>query len=141
VSPTPDTALDRARYLNLATMRRTGAEVQTPVWFAALDGKLYVFSAGAAGKVKRLRHTPQARVAACDARGRLRGAWQAATARIVTDAATIARARAAFVSKYGWQLRLFDAFAWLGGRVRRRAWIEITLSAPQKNELTLSAPA
>ena len=39
--------LDRHRYLSLATFRRNGAEVTTPVWFAAGDGKLYVFTAGA----------------------------------------------------------------------------------------------
>lgn len=38
--------LDRHRYLSLATFRRNGAEVKTPVWFAAADGKLYVFTAG-----------------------------------------------------------------------------------------------
>jgi hypothetical protein len=118
-------SLDRSRYVNLATFRKSGAEVRTPVWFAAVDGKLYVFSAGDAGKVKRLRHTSRVRVAACDARGRLRDGWRDGTARIVTDQATIARARAALVAKYGWRLRLFDAFARLAGRVRRRAWIEI----------------
>ncbi|MBI2206106.1 MAG: PPOX class F420-dependent oxidoreductase [Candidatus Rokubacteria bacterium] len=120
-------SLDRSRYVSLATLRRTGAEVRTPVWFAALDGRLYVFSAGGAGKVKRLRHTSRVRIAACDARGRVRDAWRDATARIVTDAGTIARARAAFVAKYGWQIRVFDFFSWLGGRIRRRAWIEICL--------------
>lgn len=119
---------DRSRYVNLATFRRNGAEVQTPVWFAALAGRLYVFTAGDAGKVKRLRHTSRVRVAACDARGRLRDTWCDATARIVTDAATIARARAAFVAKYGWQIRVFDLFAWLGGRIHRRAWIEVELA-------------
>lgn len=120
-------SLDRSRYVNLATMRRSGAEVQTPVWFAALDGKLYVFTAGDAGKVKRLRHTSQVRVAACDARGRVRDAWRNATARIVRDAGTIARARAAFVAKYGWQIRVFDLCSRLAGRIHRRAWIEVTL--------------
>ena len=43
--------LDRHRYMSLATFRRSGAEVATPVWFAAVDGKLYVVSAGNAGKV------------------------------------------------------------------------------------------
>jgi len=118
--------LDRHRYLSLATFRRDGREVATPVWFAASGGKLYVFSAGDAGKIKRLRHSSRARVAPCDARGGLRGEWQAAAARIVTDGDLIAQGRAAFLAKYGWQLRIFDFFAGLAGRVARRAWIEIT---------------
>ena len=44
---------DRARYMRLATFRRSGAEVATPVWFAAADGRLYVFTAEQSGKVKR----------------------------------------------------------------------------------------
>jgi uncharacterized protein len=117
--------LDRHRYLSLGTFRRNGAEVRTPVWFAALDAKLYVFSAGDAGKVKRLRHSPRARVAPCDAGGGVRGDWRETTARVVTDRRLIERARAALRAKYGWQLRLLDALARLTGRLERRAWIEI----------------
>ena len=53
--------LDRHRYVSLATFRTTGAEVRTPVWFAAVGGKLYVFTAGESGKVKRLRRSSRAR--------------------------------------------------------------------------------
>ena len=41
--------LDRHRYASVATYRRNGAEVATPVWFAAHDGRLYVFTAGDSG--------------------------------------------------------------------------------------------
>ena len=117
--------MDDHRYLCLATVRRNGVEVKTPVWFAAADEKLYVFSAGEAGKVKRLRHSPRVRVAPCDARGRVQGAWQDGTGRIVKDARVIERAQAALRAKYGWQMWLLDLFSRLTGRIRRRAWIEI----------------
>jgi PPOX class probable F420-dependent enzyme len=120
-------ALDQHRYLSLATFRRNGAEVATPVWFAASANRLYVFTGGDAGKVKRLRHSSRARVAPCDARGRVTGAWQEATARLVDDRASIARARAALHTKYGWQLVLLDLGARLTGRLQRRAWIEIEI--------------
>jgi hypothetical protein len=119
--------LDRHRYVSLATFRRSGTEVATPVWFAAAEGKLYVFTAGDSGKVKRLRQSSRARVAPCDTRGGLRGDWQDATAGLVTNAALIERARVAFGTKYGWQIRMLDLFSRLTGRIRRRAWIEITL--------------
>src|SRR5712691_11622884 len=64
--------LDQHRYMTLSTFRRSGAEVATPVWFAAAGGRLYVFTAGDSGKVKRLRHSSRARVAPSDARGRAR---------------------------------------------------------------------
>jgi PPOX class probable F420-dependent enzyme len=120
-------SLDRHRYLSLATFRRDGSAVATPVWFAEIDGLLYVFTAGDAGKVKRLRRSPRARVAPCDIRGQLEGAWQEATARIVGDEGAIQRARAAFQAKYGWRLRLLDLGSRLSGRIHRRAWIEIAL--------------
>ncbi len=117
--------LDRHRYVSLATFRRDGTEVATPVWFADAEGKLYVFTAGESGKVKRLRRSSRARIAPCDARGGLRGPWQDATAQLITDGGLIDRARAALRAKYGWQLRIFDFFARLAGRARRRAWIQI----------------
>jgi uncharacterized protein len=118
--------LDCHRYLSLATFRRSGAEVATPVWFAAAGGMLWVVSGGDTGKVKRLRHTPRVRIAPCDARGGLRGPWQDARARLVTDATLIAQAHAALRRKYGWRVRLLDLFARLSGRAKRRAWIAIT---------------
>ncbi|HEV2057076.1 MAG TPA: pyridoxamine 5'-phosphate oxidase family protein [Methylomirabilota bacterium] len=53
-------AFDRHRYLSLATFRKSGIKVATPVWLAAADGKLHVFTAGESGKVKRLRHSSDA---------------------------------------------------------------------------------
>ena len=118
--------LGRHRYLSLATFRRSGAEVRTPVWFAAFDGKLYAFTAGDSGKAKRLRNSTRARVAPCDARGGVLGAWRDATARLVTDRESIEGAWAALRVKYGFQLRILDLFSRLAGRVERRAWIEIS---------------
>ena len=117
--------LDLHRYISLSTFRRNGAEVATPVWFAASGAKLYVFTMGDSGKVKRLRHTSKARVAPSDARGRGQGAARAATARLIAEPAAIDRAHGALRAKYGWQMRVADLFSRLTGRARRRAYIEI----------------
>jgi uncharacterized protein len=122
--------LDQHRYISLSTFRRSGAEVATPVWFAASGGKLYVFTAGDSGKVKRLRYTTRARVAPSDSRGRARGPWQGATAHLVAEPQVIERAHAALRTKYGWQMSLADLFSRLTGRLRRRAWIEIEAESP-----------
>lgn len=136
---------DRHRYLSLATYRATGAEVATPVWFAAVDGVLYVFTAGDSGKVKRLRRSPRARVAPCDARGNVQGPWRDASARIATDAASIARATRALRAKYGWQKWLLDLGSRLTGRIHRRAWIAIELQpsvrVPAWTDLLGSSPS
>lgn len=124
-------ALSAERYISLATFRRTGAAVETPVWFAESQGKFYVFSASNSGKVKRLRRSPRARVAACNARGRIDGPWIDATARIVGEPAVIEAAYAALRAKYGWQMRLTDWLSRLTGRYAGRAILEIELEPPR----------
>jgi PPOX class probable F420-dependent enzyme len=126
-SPIFDPATEK--YVSLATYRRNGIEVKTPVWIAEVATRYYVFSAGDAGKVKRIRATPRVRLAACDVRGNVRGAWIEARARIVSDPALIVEIRKALRGKYGLVMRLTDVMATMTGRIRRRAYIEIELAA------------
>ncbi len=122
--------LEDAKYFSLATFRRNGNAVTTPVWFATLGDTFYVFSAPDAGKVKRIRLTSRARIAACDMRGRLLGEWMDAKARLVFDAAEIEEAHAGLVRKYGLTMVVGDFFAKLAGRYRRRQFIAVILAAP-----------
>jgi PPOX class probable F420-dependent enzyme len=118
---------DRERYINLVTYKRSGAGVETPVWFAELDGRHYVFSEGDAYKVKRLRKNPTIKAAPCRMLGTVTGEWVAGRGLIVTDdARLVARAEQAFDAKYGWQIRLFNVFSKLGGKYPKRAWLELT---------------
>lgn len=120
-------ALDRERYISLATFRRSGDVVETPVWFAADAGKLYVFTEADAWKVKRLRNDDRVRVAACGVRGRLRGEWFEGKGRRIEDGATEQRAYAALRAKYGWQMRLLDFSSTLTGRIGGRAVLELEI--------------
>lgn len=80
------------KYLNLETFKKSGDGVKTPVWFAAdptvrLDSrgaKLFAYTIGVSGKVKRVRNNPLVRIAPCDMKGRLLGDWVDARAEIVT---------------------------------------------------------
>lgn len=121
-------SLRRARYLSLVTFRRTGAEVATPVWCAAEGEDLFVFSAGDAGKVKRLKNSARARLAVCDMRGRVLGPYREAEAALIDDPAVVRRALAALRGKYGWQMWLADTGARLSGRFGRRSYIRIRLA-------------
>ena len=116
---------DRNQFISLATFRKSGVEVKTPVWFAAMGEKLYVFTAGNSGKVKRLRNSSRARIAPCSARGSVKGEWRDATARIVDDAALTARAHKTLRAKYGWLMAMTDFGATVAGRVRSRVYLEI----------------
>jgi len=119
--------LREANYLSLATFRKTGLQVCTPVWFAEEDGCFFLFSNDNAGKVKRLRNSTRARVAPCDMRGRVRGEWHEAQAHLLQDPEEIRRAHHALRKKYGWQMATLDFFAGLSGRKRRRAYIAVRL--------------
>jgi PPOX class probable F420-dependent enzyme len=116
---------DKSRYLSLATFRKSGVAVETPVWFAAMGGKLYVFTAGSSGKVKRLRNSPKARISPCDVRGRITGPGRDTEARLIDDSAVVDQALGALRKKYGWQMGLTDLGARLSGRMRKRLYIEI----------------
>ena len=115
-------------YVNLATFRRNGREVRTPVWIAGSAARYYVFSEGGAGKVKRIRANGRVRLAACDFRGRLlRDTWLEGRGRVVHEPEVVERAYAALRRKYGWQMKLGDVFSKLTGRYDRRAMLELEL--------------
>jgi PPOX class probable F420-dependent enzyme len=117
--------LDREAYISLATYRRDGRAVQTPVWFARRGERLYVFTENDAGKVKRLRNGPRARVAACSVVGRLRGDWIEARGRVVDDVKIERDAYDALHAKYGWQMKMVDFWSRLAGRIDSRAIVKI----------------
>ncbi len=115
------------RYVSLMTFRRNGNGVPTPIWIAGDNGKLYAVTDGTSAKMKRLKVTDRVRIAACDARGKVKGEWADGHARRVDDLVVIARAMAALGQKYGWQFALLNVFSRLFGRIGRRAYIEITI--------------
>ena len=119
----------REPYVNLATYRKDGREVRTPVWVAVHDQTCYVFSEGKAGKVKRIRATSRVRLAACDIRGNVKSDWLEGTARIVDDRAEIDAMYSAFYRKYGWQMWVLNLLARISGRIGKRAIIAIELRA------------
>ena len=127
LDPTALAALDRKPYISLATFRRSGEAVETPVWFAADSGKLYIFTEAEAWKVKRLRNDERIRVAACSARGQLKGEWFEGKGQRIDNDADEARAYRALRAKYGWQMRLLDFFSTLTGRIDGRAVLELEI--------------
>jgi uncharacterized protein len=92
------------KYIALATFRKNGQVVNTPVWFAEHDGKLYVKTRSDSGKYKRIRNNPQVKVAACTMGGKIIGPEFAGTARLL-PAAQWPEAQNAMHRKY-WLARL-----------------------------------
>ena len=120
-------ALDRHRYISLATFRKSGEAVRTPVWFAEHGGKFYVFTAAGSGKIKRLKNDQRVRAAPCGPRGRLRSEWIEGRARRIENPELEGAAYTALLTKYGWQMRVLNFFSKLSGRIEDRTILELEL--------------
>ena len=112
-------------YVSLATFRKDGRKVATPIWAAPLDDYLVMFSDPNAGKVKRLRNSSQAALAVCDIRGKLLGDWVDAEAWLIDDADEVQAAARAMREKYGWQSTLLDFASRLSGKLNKRQYIRM----------------
>jgi PPOX class probable F420-dependent enzyme len=96
------------RYISLATFRKSGVAVYTPIWFAEDNNKLYFMTNSKLGKCKRMRNNPRVKIAPCTMRGKITGPEFPATARILGPE-EFARVRQAINQKY-WLARL--PFLW-----------------------------
>jgi len=66
-------ALQGQKYISLASFRKTGVAVRTPLWFVEDDGALYIFTNPKSGKCKRMKNNPRVTIAPCTMRGRVTG--------------------------------------------------------------------
>lgn len=98
--------LFRARYAMLRSFRRDGTAVDTPIWFAHLDGAV-VFRTKVGPKTKRLQAHPGVELTACDHRGRVTGGAETVTGVAVVLAGSEAeRANEILHRRYGWQYNI-----------------------------------
>jgi PPOX class probable F420-dependent enzyme len=109
------------KYIDLASFRKNGVAVHTPLWFAERDGKLYVMTRSDSGKYKRIRNNPEVGVAPCTMRGKILGPEFPARARIL-PANEWASARKLLERKY-WLIRI--PFLWS----KKNVFLEIEINA------------
>jgi PPOX class probable F420-dependent enzyme len=100
--------LHKQKYASLATFRKNGVAVHTPVWFGEENDKLYVMTRNDSGKYKRIRNNPEVRVAPSTIRGKITGHEFPARARILPES-DWAHARELINAKY-WLARV--PFLW-----------------------------
>ena len=110
------------KYVNVASYRKNGSAVYTPMWFVEDGGVLYVYSLATAGKVKRIRNNPRVKIAPCDVRGKPKGAWVEALAQIV-DASKAEYAHNLLNKKYGLIKKMGDFFS----KMRKRERVVMTI--------------
>jgi uncharacterized protein len=92
------------KYISLASFRKNGDPVYTPLWFGEKDDKLYVMTRSDSGKYKRIKNNPNVRIAACTIRGKITGPEFAATVRMLPPE-DWPRARKTISGKY-WLARI-----------------------------------
>ena len=94
--------IERAHTGILTTLRRDGAPISLPVWFVALDRRVYVSGPAHTKKFGRVRHDP--RVAFLVESGtrwvELVGVHLTGTAHVVDDPVLLARVQQALDDKY-----------------------------------------
>src|ERR1700690_944665 len=61
------------RYISLATFRKSGVAVYTPIWFAEDNHKLYFITKCKLGKSKSIRNNARVKIAPCTMRGKSTG--------------------------------------------------------------------
>ncbi len=113
------------KYISLETFKKSGEGVKTPVWFAAdpasdLTGqgaRLYLYTIGNTGKVKRIRNNPRVKIAPCTLKGLPLGEWADASAEIVTGDES-ARAMGLLNKKYFPLKQILGFFALFSRRER-----------------------
>jgi PPOX class probable F420-dependent enzyme len=131
--------LEGHSYARLTTFRKSGEPVSTPVWFALVGERVYVFTDVESGKVRRIRNDPRAALAPSGFRGRPRGEGVRAEARILNPAEHQTADRA-LREKYGWRYRLAQAVIRLLGLSTRRAFLELRPVAGGVREAASSRP-
>jgi PPOX class probable F420-dependent enzyme len=113
------------KYLSLETFKKTGEGVKTPVWFAAdpasdlagNEARLYIYTIGNTGKVKRIRNNPRVKIAPCTMKGDPLGEFLDASAVIITGEEA-ARAMKLLNKKYFPLKQLLGFFALFSRRER-----------------------
>ncbi len=116
--PFPDT-----QYVLVATYRRSGEAVATPLW-TARDGDRLVFrTEGDTAKVRRMRNDPRVLVAPCNVRGKPAGRPVEGRARITGPDDNAAER--ALDAKYGVKRRTFERVAPYGEFV----YVEVVAAA------------
>lgn len=113
------------KYLCLESFRKNGQGVRTPVWFAASpesaagnsETRFYVYTLPDSGKVKRIRNSPRVRVAPCTVRGKIRGEWAEAEARMADSVEAEIGQRLLRKKYFPWK-HIGDFFSSLQGRTQ-----------------------
>lgn len=102
-------SLEKEKYINLETYKKSGQAVKTPVWFMISDGLIFVYTTMGTGKAKRIKNNKSVKVMPCGMRGEPKGDWIDGTARFATESETQNAIKLRH-KKYGLKAKLVGIF-------------------------------
>lgn len=101
--------LEKHKYINLETYKKSGQAIRTPVWFMISDGLVFVLTTKNTGKVKRIKNYSTVKIMPCGMRGEPKGDWIDGTARFANDVETQNAIKMRH-KKYGLRAKLVGMF-------------------------------
>ena len=114
--------------ISLATFRKSGEEMRTPVWPIVSGGSFWVISFRDGWKARRLRNNPNLRFAPCNSSGKkILGDWAEGKAELSEAPERLEWLVRELKRKYGWRYFLIvQVFYPLFGRRGATVAIEVT---------------
>jgi uncharacterized protein len=116
--PAEPEAVFPGRYLSVASFKRDGTAIATPVWFVSDGRRLFALTDLHSAKSRRIRRNPRVLVAPCRVDGKLRGEPVAACAEVLTATADLERIQKLLLARYKVSYRVVMLFYRLGRRLR-----------------------
>lgn len=112
--------ISREKYVSVATFRKNGEAVATPIWFVPLDSsQVGLLTSSASGKAKRLRNNPNVTLQPSDVKGRAKASTTplTGTVELVSSGPGFEEITSKIRAKYGLMvpiMRLMDGVRHLG---------------------------
>ena len=116
-------SLATEKTISVATFRRSGEKVATPVWVVPVDGdRVGFWTSSTSGKAKRLKNNPAVEITPCNQRGAVSAGavTTAGTAELVTSGPEFDAVQAAVKAKYGFQVPMSKFFNTIGAKFKGR---------------------
>ncbi len=128
-------SLKNHQYISLATFRRNGEAVKTPLWFEIENGIIYAYTEAGSGKTKRIRNNPNVEIAPCTMKGAIIGEVLHAHA-VVGGPEMASMVHGILKKKYTWKMWVVSTMGAIPAALRLRKpkgdeFLKITLVAPQ----------
>jgi PPOX class probable F420-dependent enzyme len=115
--------LSAEKTISLATFRKSGDKIATPVWVVPVSGgRIGFWTSSTSGKAKRLRNNPAVEVTACNQRGvpKPGAPTVGGAAELVTSGAAFDEVTASVKAKYGFMVPVSKFFNGIGARLKGR---------------------